>query len=541
MVAASTIPVVSVIIPCFNYGHFLAQAVDSVRQQTHTATEIIVVDDGSTDNTREVATRYPEVVYIYQKNKGLSAARNTGITRSTGDYLVFLDADDWLLPEALATNLNVLRQSSELAFCYGAYTAVYADGRRQDIFPPSSEHPYQDLLAKGNYIAMIATVMFARWALAGVRFDTSLPRCEDYDVYLRITRRYPVAQHQQLLAAYRIHAAALSAYLPVMLGSARQVLRRQQPVLRNSSEQSAYYQGIEFWRSYYVEQFRKSLAADEAPAYWPAMVFFLQYAPLIGYNYSVLRIKSVAKAALKSLLPAAAVRRLRRLKPLKHLVPPIGSVHGGDFQRPTPFSTNFGYDRGGAIDRYYIEGFLASEAASIRGRVLEIGDNAYTVRYGADEVHTSDILHIDATNPRATFVGDLSQAPHMPDDTFDCIILTQTLQFIYDFRGALATCYRILKPGGTLLLTVPGLSPLDKGEWREIWYWSFTDKALSRLMAEFFAGAEVIIGSFGNVWVATAFLYGMGITELAEQDLNFYDPQFQVINTVKATKPLPNA
>jgi len=184
---------------------------------------------------------------------------------------------------------------------------------------------------------------------------------------------------------------------------------------------------------------------------------------------------------------------------------------------------------------------LAQEATNIHGRVLEIGDNAYTVQYGAAAVHASDILHIDDTNPRATFVGDLSQAPQLPDDTFDCIILTQTLQFIYDFRGALATCYRILKPGGTLLLTVPGLSPLDRGEWRDYWYWSFTTNALQRLMTDFFADADVTIGSFGNVWVATAFLYGMGLPEMRESDLNYYDPQFQVINTVKAVKPQLNA
>jgi SAM-dependent methyltransferase len=134
-------------------------------------------------------------------------------------------------------------------------------------------------------------------------------------------------------------------------------------------------------------------------------------------------------------------------------------------------------------------------------------------------------------------VGDLSAAPHIPDNTFDCLILTQTLQFIYDFRGALHTCYRILKPGGTLLLTVPGITPLDQGEWRDIWYWSFTDKALQRLGADtFVGGSSFSIASFGNVRVATAYLYGMGLPEIDQASLDYYDPQFQVINAVKAVK-----
>jgi SAM-dependent methyltransferase len=167
---------------------------------------------------------------------------------------------------------------------------------------------------------------------------------------------------------------------------------------------------------------------------------------------------------------------------------------------------------------------------------LEIGDNAYTVQYGGAAVQQSDVLHVDAASPHATFVGDLSNAPQLPDAAFDCIILTQTLHLIYDFRGALATCYRILKPGGTLLLTAPGLSPIDPHEWQDFWYWSFTDKVLARLMTELLPEAEVTIASFGNVRVATAFLYGMGLGEMSEEELAYQDSQYQVINTVKVVK-----
>jgi len=242
------------------------------------------------------------------------------------------------------------------------------------------------------------------------------------------------------------------------------------------------------------------------------------------------------KALLKNLTPTAGKRWLHTQGLFGGWLPAVGQVTPGDFGRLTPLSSSFGYDRGGPIDRYYIENFLLKEAASIRGRALEIGDNSYTMQFGRATVGQSEVLHVDASNPQATWVGDLSDAPHIPDNTFDCLVLTQTLHLIYDFKAALRTCYRILKPGGTLLLTVPGITPIDRGEWKETWYWTFTDRALQRLFAETFPVGNVEISSFGNVRVATAYLYGMGLPEIDRTSLDYYDPQFQVINAVKAVK-----
>src|SRR5688500_685940 len=115
----ATSSLVSVIIPCYNHGHYLPKAIESVLEQSYTPVEIIVVDDGSTDDTAVIAQSYPQVTYMYQSNSGLSASRNTGIRHSQGDYLVFLDADDWLYPEALAINLQYLKQNEQLAFVSG--------------------------------------------------------------------------------------------------------------------------------------------------------------------------------------------------------------------------------------------------------------------------------------------------------------------------------------------------------------------------------------------------------------------------------------
>jgi len=242
------------------------------------------------------------------------------------------------------------------------------------------------------------------------------------------------------------------------------------------------------------------------------------------------------KSKIKKIIPGSLLRILCKLFLRKPLLPAIGNVSPGDFDRLTPFSQAFGFDRGGAIDRYYIENFLKNEAGSIFGRVLEVGDNSYTLLYGAKKVIMSDILHVDEKNTSATIIGDLSNAPHITANIFDCIILTQTLHLIYDFKEALKTCHRILKPGGTLLLTVPGITPIDRDEWNSTWYWSFTDKALKLLMEETFPGGNATIQSFGNVFAATAFLYGMGLPEVAPGKLDYHDPCFPVIITAKGIK-----
>lgn len=518
-------PLVSVIIPCYNHGAYLPEALASVRQQAYPAVEIVVVDDGSTDDTQQVAQACPGVRYVYQPNQGLSAARNAGVAHSTGPYLVFLDADDWLLPNALATNAGYLRQSPALAFVSGGHDKVYeATGRTRPETREVGENHYVHLL-QGNYIGMHGAVMYRRWVFERFQYDPALRACEDYDLYLRIARAHPVAHHPQPVAAYRLRAASMSGNTSLMLSTVLTVLHRQQPYLQNAAEEYAYALGQRNWAAYYLPPLPPPLAGAGAPVA-PAKLPTPPSPPA-----------SMLKKLIKRHAPAAGLRLLHKAGVYPGFRPAVGQVALGDLARLQPFSTEFGYDRGGPIDRYYIEDFLRREADSICGRVLEIGDNAYTLQFGGDRVGQSDVLHVDAGNPQATFVGDLSDAPHLPTDAFDCLVLTQTLHLIYDFQGALRTCFRILKPGGVLLLTTPGITPIDGGEWGETWYWSFTAQALRRLLADTFPAASVEIGSHGNVHVAAAYLYGMGLPEIDPRALAYYDPQYQVINTVRAVKP----
>lgn len=217
--------------------------------------------------------------------------------------------------------------------------------------------------------------------------------------------------------------------------------------------------------------------------------------------------------------------------------PPVGMVNLGSLRRLTPMSSQFGYDRGLPIDRYYIENFLARQTEDVRGRVLEIGDASYTRRFGGDRVTKSDVLHVVEGNPEATFIGDLTNADNIPSDTFDCFILTQTLHLVYELRTALSTIHRILKPGGVVLATVPGISQISDDQWASYWCWSFTTFSIQRLFEEVFPSANVKVEAFGNVLAAIAFLQGMAFQELRPEELDYRDPKYELLITIRAMKP----
>lgn len=233
-------------------------------------------------------------------------------------------------------------------------------------------------------------------------------------------------------------------------------------------------------------------------------------------------------------------QQIKSMLPIFQGSPPVGAVNFGDLRRVTPISRHFGYDRGLPVDRYYIENFLKKQGADIKGRALEIGDDSYTKQFGGDHVRIRDVLHVKEGNPLATFVGDLINAKQLPSDAFDCFILTQTLHLVYDFRLAVETIYRILKPGGVLLATVPGISQISIDEWSDYWCWSFTQLSARRLFEEFFPGDHLQIETYGNVLSAIAFLQGLSFNELNQEELDHQDPCYQVIITIRAVKPMIN-
>jgi len=220
-------------------------------------------------------------------------------------------------------------------------------------------------------------------------------------------------------------------------------------------------------------------------------------------------------------------QRLRRLRRPAWL---------GTLRRLTPLSANWGFDRGTPVDRYYIETFLSERGADIRGRVLEVKDSTYTNRFGT-AVTRRDVLDVSTSNPAATIVADLSSADHVPSDSFDCILLTQTLQFIFDTPAALAHTWRMLRPGGVLLATVPAVSRIAPRYGLTTDYWRFTPASCTALFGDAFGADYVRVRALGNVLTSIAFLTGMACDELSPHELDTCDEYFPLILTIRAAKP----
>lgn len=504
----STAESVTIVIPCYQQGHFLAEAIKSALGQTHPDITVIVVDDGSTDDTAEVAGRYP-VKLLQQENAGLSAARNAGLAIASTNYIAFLDADDLLRPRAVAAGLEAFSQRPDVAFVAGQHARIAADGRliRGVERTPLTGDPYLAFL-RGNLVGMHAAVLYRRDAVvAAGGFDTSLPACEDYELYLRLSRIRKVGQHGEIVADYRRHDANMSNCPSFMLREVLAVLYRELPhVSDDPTRLAAYREGLWNWTTYYLDELEAANPLTPVPA--------------VAVSPPAVSIRQRLRRTVKRMLQGRAFR-----------TPRVGKVRMGHLRRTRPISECFGFDRGRPVDRHYIEAFLARHAEDVRGRVLEIGDDSYTRQLGGDQVEQADVLHVTPGFPGATLTGSLEDPGVLPSAAFDCIVLTQTLHIIYDVRAALASVACGLRPGGVLLATVPGISQVDRDEWGSTWSWAITPYAFRRLLIEAFPGAQVEVEGHGNVLAATAFLHGLADSELRPAELAHRDPAYPMLVT----------
>ncbi len=204
--------------------------------------------------------------------------------------------------------------------------------------------------------------------------------------------------------------------------------------------------------------------------------------------------------------------------------------------RVSPASRIFGLELGRSLCRYYLEKFLFKNRKHISGHVLEIGDASYTKRYGGKKVEQSAVLNA-FPSPNATIVGDLASGKNIPVNMFDCIILTQTLQCIYDCKSALQHAYAALRTGGILLVSVPSISPIsryDMNRWGE--FWRFTDKGLSHMLKETCPEASISIECWGNAAAAKGYLDGLPAESLPPDVLDVQDNDYQMVLTAVVKK-----
>ena len=215
------------------------------------------------------------------------------------------------------------------------------------------------------------------------------------------------------------------------------------------------------------------------------------------------------------------ITRIRRPAPLRI------------FRRTSPLSAVWGFDRGTPVDRYYIESFLEENRRDIAGRILEVAGSEYTIKFGTG-VTQAEVLDIDPSNKLATLVADLSVANQIPPSAFDCFILTQTLQFIFDIESAIENAYRLLRPGGVLLATLPSVSRIAPEAVEDCW--RLTVPSCTRLFAKSFGERNISVVSYGNVLTCVAFLQGMAYEELSQKELAKIDDAFPLIIAVRAVK-----
>ena len=535
-------PLVSVITIFLNEEKFIEETIQSIFAQTYDNWELLLVDDGSTDKSTQIAQKYAEqnpgkVHYLEHdnhQNRGMSATRNLGVSKAQGEYIAFLDADDIWLPQKLEKQVAILDSQPEAGMLYGrthywhSWTGNPEDIERDSklrlgVEPNTLVKPPTLLTLRlqdkadppGN-----CSTLFRRETIEEVGgFEESFRGMfEDQVFYSKVWLNTPVFVESGSWDRYRLHPNSTCHVASDRYSGHLTFLSWLEKYLSKQE-----IQDTEIWQA---------LKTQLLPYRHPNLYNLLKLT-----NYLKGRMKGLVKSITKGILPASIYSRLQAQWHGVEYRPPVGKVKFGSLRRITPLSKEFGFDRGLPVDRYYVENFLTRQGNDIRGRVLEIGDNSYTMQFGGDRVTKSDVLHVVEGNPDATIVGDLSNAGNIPSEAFDCLVLTQTLHLIFDVRSAIKTIYRILKPGGVALITFPGISQLSIDEWKDYWCWGFTTDSAQRLFEEFFPKTNVKVECHGNVLAATSFLQGLASQELQKKELDYCDPTYQVVVTVRIVKP----
>lgn len=540
-------PLVSVIVIFHNEERFLEEALDSVLAQSYDSWEMLLCDDGSTDRSAEIAqsfvTKHPDraryLTHEGRANRGMSATRNLGLRHAQGEFVSWLDGDDVWTPNKLERQVRILQEHPEAAMVYGrlhvwyGWTGEDSDVRRdfiQDLGGSADTIIQPPELVKRFLLDDMHTpsgVLVRRSILEEVGgYEPSFRGMhEDGIVHAKICLRWPVYASGESWYRYRQHPDS-ECNKSIAAGTDRAAL-------------IAYLE----WLDAYLQLENVgdgevgSIVQELLQSNRETVPNTLARRGRRLLNTTLQRAREVADRVVPG-----PVRRVIGLTAFgRRLRPPSGWVHFGNLRRVTPVSRLFGFDRGGPVDRYYIEQFLEAHSDDVQGRVLEVGDREYTTRFGADRVVQSDVLHERAGNPEATLVGDLVTGEGIPSGSFDCIILTQVLPFLWDFKSAIRHVERALKPGGVLLATLPGISQIsrfDADRWGD--FWRFTSMSARRLFEEVFPSRQVSIDVYGNVLAATALLHGVSAQELKASELDYRDPDYEVTITVRAVKaPAP--
>jgi peptidoglycan/xylan/chitin deacetylase (PgdA/CDA1 family) len=496
----------SVVVTAREADRFLVDTLAHAGAQTHAETEILVVDGGGwPDRVRhllEGAGGSRPVRYVAAPGGSPGAMRNAGVRASIGSYVTCVDCGELLEPRYGAMATAALHADPRLGF-------VGANEAEADPFvtvtPNVDPTPIDLATALRDPFALPGALTVRRdaWAAVG-GFDEALDGLETYDLCLRLLAR------------------------------GYQGLRGAEALVRRAGRQG----GGGRWRldpDQYARTVRAILGRHEVALgqHAQAALYELErgFRDLLGHHRRLVQRRDDLVAERTALQ-----REAGRLTEALRATGETG-FDWGDLRRTHPVSQNWGYERGQPLDRYYIGRFLAACADDVRGRVLEIQEADLTARFGGDCVTSSDVLDVDPSNPKATVVADLRRAPVLASDSYDCVILTQTIHVIDDMRAVLAECVRILRPGGVLLATLPAASRvcLEYGPAGD--FWRVTEAGARALFSGAFPPDRLDVRGYGNVLANVAFLEGLAVHELTPTELDVYDPYFPLIVGVRAVKP----
>jgi glycosyltransferase involved in cell wall biosynthesis len=516
---------VSVVIPCYNQALFLPEAIETVLQQTYREFEVIVVDDGSTDTTVEVAQAYP-IRYIYQENQGLPAARNTGIRASRGEFIVLLDSDDRLFPHALQAGLRTLEQNPDCLMATGDFAFVSANGTwmRPSLKPIIKDHHYQALL-RCNFIEMTATCIFRRQAfdIVGL-FDPTLRASEDYEFYLRLVRKCQIVCYGNIIAEYRSHGNSMSKDGERMLNETMRVMEAQRETVENDpSLRKAYREGIRFWRKLYG----RHLAAQLAIQSKARREGYARRLRLLVREYPQGLVLLLARRFLSERFNEwLKERELRRAGWM-----PRDSVRFGDLRKVVPIGKLFNLDRGIPIHNFYCDLYLSSVARYIQGRILHVGERHEKGRGGTS---VSSVLEKIGADDYESLLLEHVRGRELDAGQFDCIIVSDCLEYDPNPDIPLALLKRLLKPGGVLFAILPGLQSGHRQGGIGNVHWHFTTHSARNLFERFFSRDNTYTRGFGNILTTIAALHGLTAQELTPAELENHDPAYEVSIFVQA-------
>jgi len=473
-------------------GHALLETLDALARESPALEEIVLAADGVADARARAALG--AIAAVPPRRLALRPEASSAAALA-GESVLLLDAGDVLAPGFLARAHTALAADASLAWVTAGVRREWASGR--DEILPAPQLDRAGLLADPWSAPRAALCRRAALVAVGDA-EQGLYPFERVDLWLRLLAAgWRALALDEALLVRRTRAEALA---PEGAGAALAELAR-----RHLSAPAADGAAI------LLESQRRLARAAEA-------------------HPERLARRDAALAEIARLESEIAQRRAERRRG------GLPEVDLGELRRTAPVSRQWGEDRGRPIDRFYIEAFVDAYREDVRGAVLEVQESDLTERAGGGEVLRQDVVDVEAANPRATLLADLRRMSHVPDASYDCFILTQTLHVIADVPAVLREARRILRPGGVLLATFPAASRVCVEYGREGDFWRATEAGVRELFRGAFAEDELEVRRYGNLLTTLAFLEGLACHELDPAEFAPYDPWYPLLFGVRARK-----